>query len=134
MARPCDSLNNSSSAARRKPYAARSMSRPKPVSSYGPPIAISASATPRPPCEQSCAERSRPRSAAALRASQKADHPDHWRRVPRAGGTLVIEGDVPTGDRCLQRPAGVGDAATTLLELVKDRRPLGLPKFRQSVM
>src|SRR5881296_1394357 len=32
------------------------MSRPNPVSSYGPPIATSASATPSPPCEQSCAE------------------------------------------------------------------------------
>src|SRR5439155_21839239 len=80
--------------------------------------------------EDDVAGRARVTWDGAVRARQQADHPHYRRRVHRAGGALIVEGDIPTGHRRVPRPAGIGYATTALLELVKHRRPFGTPEVQ----
>ncbi len=56
----------------------------------------------------------------AVDPRQETDHPHHGGWVHGAGRALVVERDVAAGHRRPERPAGVGDAAAGLAELVED--------------
>ena len=62
---------------------------------------------------------SRAKALPATRAGvgQLADHADHRRRVDRAVGPLVVEGDVAADDGHAERRADVGEAADGAVEL-----------------
>jgi hypothetical protein len=44
----------------------------------------------------------------------ETDHPDNGRRIDRPGGTLVVQGDIPTGDGSAQRAARFSHAGDRL--------------------
>src|SRR5439155_20616 len=52
-----------------------------------------------------------------LRLFDQADHRHGRRRVDRAAGPLVVKADVPAGDRRVQGPAGLSQAAYGFAEL-----------------
>ena len=61
-----------------------------------------------------------------------AEHGDHRGGQDRRLAGLVVEADVPAGDRDAELEAGVLEAAAGLRELPHDVGVLGEPKFRQS--
>ena len=60
------------------------------------------------------------------RVLEQADDAEHRRREDRAAFGFVVEADVAAGDRDVERPARVADAADRFADLPHDLRPLGI--------